>query len=411
MTNKDVERRLEEAFSHLTPDVFSKVLSDCSEEKGQVIIMAEKRKKNSWKRNAAGIAAAVLLMLGVFGAQSYRANHAVASTVSLDVNPSISITVNSKERVLEVVPLNNDAVQVVGDMDFSGSSLDVAFNALIGSMLRNGYLSEMANSILVSIDGKDAAMSAVLQQKLAEEMESIFRADGFAGAVLSQTVERNENLAVLAGQYGVSEGKAQFICRLIEKDGRHTFAELAGLSINELNLLASASTELGSVKSVGNASDRGYIGRDAAKKAALTHANKTDSAISDYRCEFDWEDGVMIYEIEFRADGLEYDYEINAATGAVIRCETERDDHVQTGNVPSGAVSFSSEIGKDAAKDIALRHAGLTSGDIARYECSYERENGTMVYEIEFKSGGYEYSYDIDAATGRIVDSGKEWDD
>ena len=30
---------------------------------------------------------------------------------------------------------------------------------------------------------------------------------------------------------------------------------------------------------------------------------------------------------------------------------------------------------------------------------------------IEFKAGGYEYSYEVDAATGSIVEFDKEWDD
>lgn len=33
------------------------------------------------------------------------------------------------------------------------------------------------------------------------------------------------------------------------------------------------------------------------------------------------------------------------------------------------------------------------------------------IYEIEFKAGGYEYNYEVDAATGSIVEFDKEWDD
>ena len=34
----------------------------------------------------------------------------------------------------------------------------------------------------------------------------------------------------------------------------------------------------------------------------------------------------MIYEIEFHVDRMEYDYEIDAATGAVVKYESEYDD-------------------------------------------------------------------------------------
>ena len=84
------------------------------------------------------------------GYGAYRQNYAVDATVSLDVNPSVEIQVNRKDQVLEVTPLNEDGKRVIGDMDFSGSDLDVTVNALIGSMLQNGYLSELANSLPVS---------------------------------------------------------------------------------------------------------------------------------------------------------------------------------------------------------------------------------------------------------------------
>ena len=59
---------------------------------------------------------------GLSGFQIYRTNYSVASTVSLDVNPSIEIEVNKKEEVLAVNPRNKDAETVVGSMNFKGSS-------------------------------------------------------------------------------------------------------------------------------------------------------------------------------------------------------------------------------------------------------------------------------------------------
>ena len=51
------------------------------------------------------------------------------SVIMLDVNPSVSISVDAEEKVLAVTPLNADGNIVVGDMDFTGSSLDVTVNA------------------------------------------------------------------------------------------------------------------------------------------------------------------------------------------------------------------------------------------------------------------------------------------
>ena len=98
------------------------------------------------------------------------------------------VSCTAEDRVLRVNALNEDGRIVLGDMNFSGSSLDVTVNALIGSMLRNGYLNENANSILVSVDTRDAAKGSALREKLAGEIDSLLRTDTFSGAVLSQTV-------------------------------------------------------------------------------------------------------------------------------------------------------------------------------------------------------------------------------
>ena len=42
--------------------------------------------------------------------------------------------------------------------------------------------------------------------------------------------------------------------------------------------------------------------------------------------EWDNEHGRAVYEVEFKSGGMEYDYVIDAATGAVLDHETERDD-------------------------------------------------------------------------------------
>ena len=67
-------------------------------------------------------------------------------------------------------------------------------------------------------------------------------------------------------------------------------------------------------------------------------------------------------------------------------------------------------IGKEAAVNAALAHAGLKRTDVRELKCELDRENGVMVYEVEFESGLFDYEYDIDAITGKILKSKKELD-
>ncbi len=456
MANKDTEQKIKQAFSNAVPDIRDSILSDCKSQKGAVIIMTDTNKRTFSPRRLAGIAAAfVLLIGGMAGFQTYRANYSVASTVSLDVNPSIEIQVNKKEEVLAVNPRNEDAQIVVGDMDFKGSNLDVAVNALIGSMLRNGYLNELANSILISVDNQDPAKSAELQERLANEINAVLQSGTFDGAVLSQSISADSKLRELADTYGITLGKAQLIQQITQQSAFYSFEDLVPLSINELNLLTeSGNLNLANVNSLGTASDKAYIGQEKAKQAAISHAGASADKLTEYEIELDFEHGVMVYEVEFKCEGFEYDYEIDAITGAVLKSEKEPDDdyvpsHTDTaqpetgsssqtgGNAPQTDNSSSpanngntpqtnqnpgqassedqnskaSYISEEQAKNAALSHAGVSANAITAYESDLDREHGFMVYDIDFKCEGFEYDYEIDAATGSVLKNQKERDD
>ena len=456
MANKDTEQKIKQAFSNAVPDIRDSILSDCKSQKGAVIIMTDTNKRTFSPRRLAGIAAAfVLLIGGMAGFPTYRTNYSVASTVSLDVNPSIEIQVNKKEEVLAVNPRNEDAQIVVGDMDFKGSNLDVAVNALIGSMLRNGYLNELANSILISVDNQDPAKSAELQERLANEINAVLQSGTFDGAVLSQSISADSKLRELADTYGITLGKAQLIQQITQQSAFYSFEDLVPLSINELNLLTeSGNLNLANVSSLGTASDKAYIGQEKAKQAAISHAGASADKLTEYEIELDFEHGVMVYEVEFKCEGFEYDYEIDAITGAVLKSEKEPDDdyvpsHTDTaqpetgsssqtgGNAPQTDNSSSpanngntpqtnqnpgqassedqnskaSYISEEQAKNAALSHAGVSANAITAYESDLDREHGFMVYDIDFKCEGFEYDYEIDAATGSVLKNQKERDD
>lgn len=68
-----------------------------------------------------------------------------------------------------------------------------------------------------------------------------------------------------------------------------------------------------------------------------------------------------------------------------------------------------SSITKAKAKEIALKDAGLSK--VYDYDIEKEKVKGSTVYEIDFKSGRYEYEYVIDAVTGDILHREKSIDD
>ena len=145
------------------------------------------------------------------------------------------------------------------------------------------------------------------------------------------------------------------------------------------------------------AGSRNYIGAAQARNIALNHAGLTASDVTFFRTQLDYDDGRAEYEVEFWKDRTEYDYEIDAVTGAILSV-----DHDIEGYTPSAAQT-SGDIGAEQAKSIALNHAGVSAGDAAFVYAQPDYEDGRRVYEVEFYVGSREYDYEIDAATGDIV--------
>ena len=68
----------------------------------------------------------------------------------------------------------------------------------------------------------------------------------------------------------------------------------------------------------------------------------------------------------------------------------------------------SSDIGRDAALEVALNDAGVSESDTTRLRVSEDRDDGRKVYEIRFDAAEKEYDYEIQASDGAIVSSDVE---
>lgn len=406
MKKKEIDEKVKTAFEDATPDNIERIKADAAKtEQAGVPIAAKPFKKNRlWRRIALGAACVALLICGGLGIYGYNMTYATASEVFFDVNPSMTMTVNGKGKVLEVTANNADAERVIAGLDFSGSSYEVAVNAIIGSMLRTGYLSQISNSVLVSVNDKNENRSKAVELNILAEIERVFTVESFDGAVISQTIAADAELAALAKEYGITIGKANLIDRIIEASESaaaegtaataYTFKDLVGLTINELNVLAeSLSVDVSGISCVGTASKQVYIGKDEAREKALIYAEVELEHVngSTVRAEFDFEDGMMVYELSFASDEFEYEVEINATSGEFVSIKKELK---KAGTV--GEAITEAEI-----KEAALAEAGLdVSAEIADYRAEYDADD--FEYEVKFVADGFEYEFEI-RADGKIL--------
>lgn len=399
MKNMELDK-VRKAFDHATPNVLDSVLSDCREQKGTIVMT---QVKPHWHKKFVAAAAAVVLVLGLGGGMGWHLNaNMPMAAISLDVNPSIQLTVNRNEKVLDAEALNMDAQTVLEDMDLEGSHINVAVNAILGSMLRNHFLSTDANTILISVNSKDAATGAKLEEKLTEEIGQMLSASNFTAALMSQSLTDVEETQALAQQYNISEGKVQLIQKILAADSRYTFENLAKLSVNELKLLTEKEgVHLEDVTAIGQASNTQFIGKEAALKIALDCADTTKERITDLEVEFDCDDGRMIYEVAFDLDPYDYEVDIDARTGEVLKVDKDLNDDDDDDKQP--VVAPQNNISPEQAKAAAYAHAGVTAAQVWDVSCELEEDDGRTYYEIEFDTTEYEYEYEVDPITGQAV--------
>ena len=402
MTNEKMDQRLASAVEKTAPNDVNGVLSRCDERKGTVIPMTTKKTtKKRWTTLAAACLALVLLGGGgIF----YQQAHAVASVVSLDVNPSIELKVSKSEKVLVCTPLNEDAKAILADMgdgaDLKGAKLDVAVNAIVGSLVRNGYLNSISSAIMISVEDNDTARAEKLQRELTSTVDGVLQTSEAKASVLTQTLTQDAGLAQQARENSISTGKAALVNRVLALNPALKFDALAKLSVEELKDLAEAGAPAMP------------IGTDKAMDIAAAAFGKASTAKMAYsEVDPELDESPAHYEVEIRSQtDEEFEYKVDAYTGAILESKREAADGTEVPVVQPSKPAASGDIGYAKAKSVALNHAGVSEGKAYDMDIELDDEDGTLVYEVEFKSGNMEYSYEINAATGAILKHEAELD-
>ncbi len=435
MTDRELEEKIRTAAEHTAPNNLDVILSLCTD---------QKRKGGSPE-------------------VSYR--------VILDVNPSVYLEVDEGEKVVRAVALNRDAETFLKETNLCGCPLETAVEKAVEFMLREGYISEMQNSILVSVENSSAdrqeevckKVSGIVEKAMGESLGGTAQ----GAAVLSQTVDREDAvLASLAAEYGISAGKAALIQKVVAQDAGSkkggkplTFDDLAPLSVNEIALIAQENKfQDDTVTCVGHASEKACIGHRGALEAALSFAGMDMSNIYKQKVKLDVKKGRLIYKVKLKTKFGKYKYYLDAYTGAVVRCKKDGKQgkylkkyykkhykkyykkhykkhykkyykkHSNKGcelydpkgvlaakggnvkmsenmmNNPSPVSVPEGAIGEQAAKEAALRHAGLTENMVLYVNCQPQCGSGNGAhYDVKFVADGMKYKYAIGMFDGAVL--------
>lgn len=166
-----------------------------------------------------------------------------------------------------------------------------------------------------------------------------------------------------------------------------------------------------------------HISGVQAESIALEHAGLAKAQVTFVNTSSDYDDNRSVYDIEFYSGNVEYDYEIDASSGRII----ESDREIEYYTIPNSAVNKSNSgqasqpvlpssgnelsISEEEAKLIALSDAGFSEAQVKWLKVKLEREDGVLVYEVDFEKDRTEYDYEIDAIKGTIIKSDVDYYD
>lgn len=180
------------------------------------------------------------------------------------------------------------------------------------------------------------------------------------------------------------------------------------------------------VAACGANTPKATIPLEDAVKTALTDAGLSEDQVTFSEKKSDTENGVPVYQVDFFTAETEYEYEIDAADGSILKKESKSvspansagtdavsgaTPDAQSGATPDDdtvALPEGSEAAIQAAQQIALADTGLSADAVTFGRVKQDTEHGVAVWEIDFYSGGTVYEYKISVEDGSIVEKESE---
>lgn len=235
MKNKDINKSLKKSVNSLNKDLFEKILENEAPkmETHDYITKQEVVKKPLlYKRKLiVGFASLMLLFVMFTGWTQFIK---IDSVVDIDINPSIEIKTNKQDKVMEANALNKDGKIILQGMNLKGIEINTAVNAIVGSMLKNGYINVDKNSILVSVENNNAEKAKVMQNNISNTISSSLSKNNIKPKIVKQENTINEELREEAKGYNITSGKLNLIREIIALDDDYTIENLSKLSIDDL---------------------------------------------------------------------------------------------------------------------------------------------------------------------------------
>ena len=237
-----------EEFLNLIGNVDSKFINEVMDDK--VIPLHRRMTNRQWAFIAACFAVIVLCtaMLAGLGVHvdsgqlsltGVNAGIPMAhnSILMIDVNPGIRLEVNDRGVVLSAEATNEDAAALMDELQLKNMNYTEAVKKTVYVMQKHEYLSDLKNSMLISVFNKDAECAEAVRSAVIETIQVLDANTDYDLSILSQILTDIAPYAEIAESHGMSVGRAALIEKTCKAHEQFTFDMLAGNNIQTINQL------------------------------------------------------------------------------------------------------------------------------------------------------------------------------
>lgn len=327
-----------------------------------------------------------VLMAGVIILMVYLTQPSFRMT--MDVNPSIEIVTNRLEQVVEVNPLNEDAEKMLSGYVVNDSSLENTLNGLVDRMILEGYIHGGDDSlVMISVQDDDA--DSELVNKINESIRAYLENKKIEATLLSSNMGDSDDDMT---------GRERVVQKMSDLGVSLSDEELSQMTLKELFEYSRAAdiSEESLFRVVSGYTTSGNTVREGMLTAEEARAIALDRVPGEIiRMELDDDDE---YEVKILLDGVRYELEIDAFTGAIR--EVDKDDD-----------------GDDDRSEDTVRNSVISMEEARRI--ALEKVNGTIVkedrdddsYDFEIRLDGRKYEIEINAFTGAVEEFEVDDDD
>ncbi len=327
MKDKRIKKDLNNLTDQLIKSDFSAIQRKLDNNEGVILRMENEKKKT--KRNIIPlIVGPTLAVASLILVLTMTSTNPIVTTITIDVNPSVEMGIDANGNVQTIEAINQDGTSIIEDIKVTGETIETATEKVVNELVNDNYLTQDKNSVLVTGNGENANQ---IVEQVNNTVQKELTNNNIESSVITQVVEKTQTNEELANKYNISLGKVELINKIVENNSLYNFETLVELTTNDLNLLLESSkNQLTNITKEGKASTNNYLSEEEVLAIALQNANVTE--YHDLEVEFDLENSIMVYEVEFNTINGDYEYDINAITGEIIKTDIDINESQNNNN-------------------------------------------------------------------------------